>query len=65
MSRAPQRRPNKAITQQQQQTALMQVLVMRETLPTDLDSLARSFGLHVDLVKAMVANEALRRKLRA
>ena len=61
----PQRRPNQAITQEQQKTALLQVLVMREKLPDDLEGLSRSFGLHVDLVKAMVEAEALRRRMRA
>lgn len=66
MSR-PQRRPNKAITQLEQQTALEALLIQREKLPDEFmqASLARSYGVHVDYVKALVARIDLQRRLRA
>lgn len=65
MSR-PQRRPNRAITQLQQQTAVFVLLAQRPELPDQAmqESIARSYGLHVDLVKAMVEGEALKRRMR-
>lgn len=66
MSR-PQRRPNKAITQVQQQTAVFVLLAQRPDLPDAAmtESIARSYGLHVDLVRAMVEGERIKRRMRA
>lgn len=66
MSR-PQRRPNKAITQEEQRQAVMRLLMQREAMPDErmTESIARSYGLHIDMVRAMVATEDLRRRMRA
>lgn len=66
MSR-PQRRPNKAITQEEQRQAVMRLLMQREAMPDErmIESIARSYGVHVDLVRSMAASEDLRRRMRA
>lgn len=61
MSRAPQRRPNKAITQTERLSALRTMLVLREKWPPDAVALGAFRDLHPDLVNAEIAAEDIRR----
>lgn len=59
-------RTSKHVTQAQQRTALRSLLVMHADITkVDAASLARSYGVPVAEVDALIAEEAMRRRVRA
>lgn len=65
MTRVTRFAPKKHITQVERLTRLRSLLVMTASWPPDPESLVRSYGLPIDVVRVEVAAEDMRRRARA